>query len=372
MKKLIAVLIAYTTLCLAGCGGSEQVRVDLDPRLKLLRYDLPVPVQIGAVLSAGRHGAQWLPDMAPARPTFSALRQTQGAEVTSSAVEIHLDPDRRELSASATLQVEGTGAGTQNLEILLSAAAVDSTSCAPMSCTSTYDGTALRLELSQPLAGGQPLTVDVSWHDSGIEQVWGDFPEGGGSILANLLDSPSTYFTFGYSWLPWLNGQQSDVDVDCTVTFPGQRTVVLSGELLEEQSSGGTTTSRWHLKLRPGGAAALALGNYQKVTGRCGSATLELLAMPGTSIDGYPIEPETYVPVMEEFCDHFEKRFGTIPVSTLRMAGVDERFRNGYSAPGLIIVPNYTFDDDGTGSFIERDFFLAHELSHQWWGDAIT
>jgi hypothetical protein len=114
---------------------------------------------------------------------------------------------------------------------------------------------------------------------------------------------------------------------------------------------------------------SLALAEYQQATGTCGTTSIEIYGMPIES--EYPIVPATYVPVLESICEHFRVRFGEPGFGTIRLAGVDERFTNGYSSPALIIVPNYTLDDDGSGSFPARDFYLAHEFSHQWWGNDV-
>jgi hypothetical protein len=144
----------------------------------------------------------------------------------------------------------------------------------------------------------------------------------------------------------------------------------MSGERLSEQDNGdGTLTEVWSVPHPLHGQVGLALADFLVVHGICGSAGIEIYGMPGESGDGFPIVPETYKPILEELCGDYRERFGDVAFGTLRVAGVDERFNNGLATPGLILVPNFTFDDDGSGSFLERDFFLGHELAHQWFGN---
>jgi len=362
---------------LSACGGGESVSVLLDPEVRLLRQDLPVPVSLPAALTvAPRWGRQgWVPDIPPCVPAGPARRDAASPATLGGTIELQLDPGQRTLGGRADLTIQAGNQPLDRLVFTLSAAAVDGVACDGGPCGGQFshsDGT-LTVPLDPVLPAGEQLPLTIIWNDAGIEQIWDDFPEGGGPILANLLDSPSSYFTFGYIFYPRLRGEGGNPILEFSVTFPGQRTVLMSGELLHELDNGnGTTTSTWQVDCRPGRAVALVLGNYDRITGSCAGSTLELYYLPGSSIDGYPIVAETYRPIMQALCSQYQERFGTVPVPVVRLAGVDDRFRNGYSAPGLIIVPNYTFDDDGSGSFIERDFFLAHELSHQWWGNAVT
>ncbi|HSA22408.1 MAG TPA: M1 family aminopeptidase, partial [Myxococcota bacterium] len=120
------------------------------------------------------------------------------------------------------------------------------------------------------------------------------------------------------------------------------------------------------------GGVPLALAAYERVEAACGPVSLELYAIPGTSIDGYPIAPASYGPVVAALCQSLTAMFAEPFVSTIRLVGVDERFSSGLSAAGMILVPNYTWDDDGSGSFPRRDFYLAHELCHQWWSGSMA
>jgi aminopeptidase N len=159
-------------------------------------------------------------------------------------------------------------------------------------------------------------------------------------------------------------------NLDFSVTYPADRTLVLSGERVGSLNNGdGTKTDSWVFAHPLHWHVSLVLAEYEMVSGACGSTAVEVYGMPIES--EYPIVPATYVPVLESICENFRARFGEPAFSTIRLAGVDERFTNGYSSPTLIIVPNYTLDDDGTGSFAARDFYLAHEFSHQWWGNDV-
>ncbi len=223
-----------------------------------------------------------------------------------------------------------------------------------------------------PIQPGAHLNVTLDWQDEDVEQVVELFPEGGSSVLANIVSEYSTFFTHGYRYWPVPMGVVDYSALEFEVTVPVQQTLVMSGERLSEQDNGdGTRTEIWVQPQPHDGGVGLVLGEFERVVGNCGSSVLEIYAIPGQSIDDFPITPESYLPVLSSLCDEYQESFQASGFTTIRFAGVDERFTNGYAAPGLVIVPNYIWDDDGTGSFTERNFYLAHELAHQWWGNDV-
>ncbi len=368
------VKIAFTlaaTLTLAGCG-SDIVRVELDPEVRLLRDDLPAAEKNGQALSARPcwGAGRWTPDVPLLPPLLTPVpRQAATVLVESATIGLHLSPEERVLEGEAVFNLRVQSEVLDRLSFDLSAAAVTQAACPPGSCTFTFTGEVLEITLPAPLSPGESIEVQISWNDAQIERTVDFTPEGGGLVLANLLSGNSTFFTFGYRFWPVPRAASDGADIDFEVTYPAEQSLLMSGEKLSDSpNQDGTRTAVWNITWWTGRAVALALGEYVSASGSCGEKDLEIYALPGQSGDGYPIRPEAYRPVLEELCQHYAGRFGEMPPGVIRFAGVDERFVNGYSTPGLILVPNYTFDDDGTGSFIERDFYLAHELSHQWWG----
>ncbi len=78
-----------------------------------------------------------------------------------------------------------------------------------------------------------------------------------------------------------------------------------------------------------------------------------------------------------EILEHYGTLMGEVPYPSLSLAVLESQIPGGH-APGYVAVVNqplpttpYIWRDD-PASFDEfPDFFLAHELAHQWWGQAV-
>ena len=79
-----------------------------------------------------------------------------------------------------------------------------------------------------------------------------------------------------------------------------------------------------------------------------------------------------------EILRFYESEFGPCPYPSLNLALVESRVPGGHSPPGMIIVSvrpallRGALRDD-PASFPEvPEFFIAHELAHQWWGHGVA
>ena len=372
MKRILMLGFAFV---LISCSGGEDTTVTLDPDYLLLRDNLPQVSSCKALHAYPSWGrGTWSPELFPSThwlvdhgPSLAPVPPGLDSE----EVDLSIDPESRTINGSATIQIltkEPTGV----VYFSLTAAQAEVTAADPPAALWSYEDGVLEVVAQDEIPQGQTWTIEVQWSDENVEQVQDLFPEGGGSVLANLISKDSTFFTFGYDFWPKLRPLGILPQVLFRVTFPSDLTLVMSGERTDNvNNSDGTRTETWSVDFPTMGNLGLALAKYDVAEGSCGDAKLEIYARPGKSIDDYPIVPGTYIEGFQKACDYYVSLFGQPAVSTIRFAGVDERFTNGYATPGLVLVPNYIWDDDGTGSFTERDFYLAHELSHTWWGNDV-
>jgi peptidase M1-like protein len=74
----------------------------------------------------------------------------------------------------------------------------------------------------------------------------------------------------------------------------------------------------------------------------------------------------------------YATEFGPCPYPTLNLALVESRIPGGHSPPGMIVVSvrpillRGVLRDDPASFPDVPDFFIAHELAHQWWGHGVA
>ena len=74
----------------------------------------------------------------------------------------------------------------------------------------------------------------------------------------------------------------------------------------------------------------------------------------------------------------FASRFGPCPYPDLNLLFVEGPTPGGHAPPGMVLLQRrpplmrHNLRDDPASFPDEPDFFLAHELAHQWWGQAVA
>ena len=74
----------------------------------------------------------------------------------------------------------------------------------------------------------------------------------------------------------------------------------------------------------------------------------------------------------------FTARFGPCPYPDLNLLSVEGPAPGGHAPPGMVLLQRrppllrHSLRDDPASFPDEPDFFLAHELAHQWWGQAVS
>jgi peptidase M1-like protein len=79
-----------------------------------------------------------------------------------------------------------------------------------------------------------------------------------------------------------------------------------------------------------------------------------------------------------EILRFFETEFGPFPYPSLTLVAIEGFTPGGHSPPGMVVMaerPKFVrrlLRDDPAGFNDIPDFFLAHELAHQWWGHGVA
>ena len=166
-------------------------------------------------------------------------------------------------------------------------------------------------------------------------------------------------------WWPCKQDLNDKIDsIDIIINYPqtatGQTmTAVSNGLLTSEYTSGTTKTSVWkHRYPIATYLVAFAITNYTKYTVNAGVSQ----SFP---IDNYPYpenlsDAQNYANVHLQVMNYFENTFGPYPFNQEKYGQIQFGWGGGMEHQTATFLVNY-----------ER-WLVAHELAHQWFGDAVT
>jgi aminopeptidase N len=185
-----------------------------------------------------------------------------------------------------------------------------------------------------------------------------------------MMESPTvsqTYFPRSTeTWYP-RHGQLSRSKYQISMLHRKKDRVVTIGEFVTEGPAPGTDNDLvTEFRMAQSVAlASFAVGPYEihrdiakQVSGK--QLPLEFYSMPGTRL---PIKEDFILAEMNNCVRFFSETFGEYPYPLFR--GVFHPFAFGQGFPTTIMIPDTDYADFKTFSFI------AHETSHQWWGNQV-
>ncbi len=224
----------------------------------------------------------------------------------------------------------------------------------------------LTIVLDDPVSGGAELTIGIEYTvalnasnrfgaDAGI------FVTPGGLWSVNEPDGTST-------WMPSSDHPTDKATWTFAVNVPSGSVGVANGALTSTTDEpDGTTTWTWEQSEPMAPYLVLLLvGDYEIIDGGVTASGVELIHV---AIKGSVSSIDAYQDVTVAQIDFFERLFGPYPFDRYGLAITD-------STPGLAMETQgrSLFSDgdlDGSVGYLQH-LLLAHELAHQWFGDAVS
>ncbi|MCS7161717.1 MAG: M1 family metallopeptidase [Bacteroidia bacterium] len=226
------------------------------------------------------------------------------------------------------------------------------------------------LEISLINSGQTPETLYVFYHGSGVQDprgfggvLWGNTYVFNIGVSLNLIPH-----SFGRAWHPCVDSFGHKATYAFHLRVPTGLVATANG-LLDSISPAGPGWQWWHWRMDrpiPAYTAGVAIGPYAAVRDT-------LVRQPGDSLPiVYWIPPDQAGQVASSFARlknvlaNWESRFGRFPyakvgyVATPFASGAMEHATN-------IVYPALALD--GTSRY---DWLWAHELAHEWFGNAVT
>jgi aminopeptidase N len=218
------------------------------------------------------------------------------------------------------------------------------------------------------LRAGQPFRVDVAY--SGVPQLINDPSLGISGWIATHDGAVALSQPFGSAtWYPVNDSTRDKATYDFTITVPTGLTALANGEPAGTFTRGSTTTFRW-VDRRPTASelVMVAIGHYNVDDSRTGTGLRNITAVDPASIKGdVQAASDGCNKATADVIDWEKTQFGAYPFTSV--GGIN------------VLAPNvgYSLETQGRPVYARRaagsppsPTLLAHELGHQWYGDAVT
>jgi aminopeptidase N len=314
--------------------------------MKLLAVVAAVSIAFGASPGAPGAGDPYFPEQG-----------NGGYDAGHYDLSLGYDPGSNRLSGVATI----TARATQDLSRfdldLVDTLAVRSVTVDGAPVSFRRDGSELVVSLRRGLSSGRTFTVSVRYDGKPTHVVDPDGSSDGwirtddGVFNANEPQGAMT-------WYPGNHHMTDKATYRFTVTVPSTRVAVANGDLVSRRSFGGRTTYVWDAR-EPMASylATVTIGKFTLSDTRVGNFRVITAVDPQEAAKAADFA-QRHRPIL----DYFSSLFGPYPFSSTGGI-IDHAPDVGYSLETQTrpIYPK-----------VPSDPLMAHELAHQWFGDAVT
>ncbi len=301
---------------------------------------------------------------APAR-LFLQADSCPGLDVLHYRLDIEILPETRELYGAAMLTMQATGNPLEaiplDLEVLQVACVLEGQDSVPFQPT----GHGVVLLPPSPLLPGQPRTflVEYGGHpgNEGGPSPWGGFFFTGSmaySVGVGLWADPPS---MGRYWFPGHDVPADKATAEVTLRVPVPWVGISNGRLVADSTEGSTRITHWATDLPIATyLMAVAAGPYVELADSAEGVPIRHYVL-GSQVDRARAS-FVHVPQMISL---FSRLFGTYPFE--RFGYVSSALSGGMEHQTMVTLGSFAIN-----GLLTWEPLLAHELSHQWWGDCVT
>lgn len=325
-----------------------------------------------------------------------------GYDVEHYALDLAFDPARSRISGQGSLSLLVTDAAASTVTIRLAPALTVSRVWSPqlgeLIALRVIGQNHLLVGLPAQVHRGSRFTIDVSYAGVLPPQPTDQeslAPQGQPPVQEDrLIVTPEPRFLYS-NRAPWYpQGLATDyATAELRITVPAEYDVAASGRLVGSSgpsaSAGGTRTLQY-VADRPIRYLACLISRLQRVgrtvvdVPRVASAEDEVLEPPTTVVldvratSRMVARNRATTARAAAMLKYFADTIGEAPYPALDLAILDDNLPGGHS-PAYVVslhqaLPTtpYAWSDDPVAfDHLYPNFFLAHELAHQWWGQAV-
>ncbi len=277
-----------------------------------------------------------------------------------------LDFDNQEITAQTDVvlasKIDNLGEITLELQDLsVDSVFVDGSGVIDFSQAGYY----LHVPLASAISAGDNVTVSVFYHGQPFHEAWGGFHWQGDYAFNLGVGFVSIPHNLGKTWFPCIDDFQDRATYELFVTVENGKDAVCGG-VLEEVIDNGNGTSTYHWVLNqtiPTYLASVAVGDYARWTSTYNGINEEIPI-------GIWVKPQDSSKVdgtfqhLDEMLALFEEKFG--PYRWDRIGYV------GTGIGAMEHVTNIALPHNMINGGTSYETYVAHELSHMWFGDNVT
>ncbi len=303
--------------------------------------------------------------IALAAAAIAAGPPSRPVDVLAYTLSVELGPDASAFRARARVTLAVVAAETDSVRLDLVGLTVDSAKVGGSPARFDRDESGLTVRLGRAAAAGDTLEVDVFYHGA---------PRDGLIFRRNRYGRPTVFAdnwpTRARYWFPSVDRPDDKATVEFWVRTPAEWRVVANGRRVNELVAGdGRRLTVWRTE-RPIPVYTMVIGAGELVTrevGALGCGAGSERCVPIT-MWVYPEDEEAAAelfrraPAMVAF---FDSLIGPFPYEKLALVQSSTRFGGMENASAI-------FFRDPLPSGRAGELTVAHEIAHQWFGDAVT
>jgi len=229
----------------------------------------------------------------------------------------------------------------------------------------THEGSLIVIPLATAMSSGETTIASIEYHGEPFHEAWGGFHWSGEYAFNLGVGFESIPHNLGKTWFPCIDDFKDRATYEFFVTVDEGKDAVCGGVLEEITDNGnGTFTYHWALNQTiPTYLASVAVGDYAKwsdtYNGMNGDIPVEIWVRPNDSskVDGSFENLDAIIGL-------FESSFG--PYRFDRVGYV------GTAIGAMEHATNIAYPHFMVNGNLQYEPYIAHELSHMWFGDNVT
>jgi aminopeptidase N len=276
------------------------------------------------------------------------------------ALDLSLNPAAKILTGTVTMRLTITGGPLTQIDLdLANNMVVDSLFCAGAPTTFTHTGAILRVDLDRAYATGENATLVIRYRGDPAGDAFGWDTADHQPMIWTLSEA------FGArTWWPCKDYPDDKADsVDVRVSVPTGLITVSNGKLRGQSDNGTRAFSWWHESVPiTTYLVSLAIHPYHVYTDWYRSTSGDSTEISFYNFQSSIPRVEPVQAKVKNMMGIFAARFGAYPFASEKYGHAEFLWPGG--------MEHQTCTSLGSSAFGE--WIIAHELTHQWWGDMVT